>query len=1244
MAKVRVIVRATFSDFVSENYTNALANCIRELARLQCQFSHQGSVESLISSEKVKGETSCKGLVNMREFLVYEESANAQELECAAERKAVPNDCQEELEDYCKDACENKHVEGLRKCQDDVLEKCKSDCCNEPDDSDDCSNDCCFDNRSDHFSNKCCSENRPEDCSDDCCQENVSDRCQGSALQDDCFNAPSKQQDDCGSICCEGNDSAVSEAPYDCNDKCCKDPSKQPSCSGNDCEDNDSCSESECCGETKNSGCKDIEQIQKSTPCELETSDCAGSCCDFNLLNSMDLKALANIKVERKEPCESHLEKAMVEYLTIMKLGHCVCLEILERIAKAYEKSLLANHPGKRTKNLVPYKCEALKSNLVQKFCPDQKSFNDSCPAPCCVRIRAKRSDESNRDLVDCLSSSASVSSWKASKISGDTRGKRLNSSLSRSSGSLSRKRKVEDLEAGRFTEHAMFKVSGMTCTGCAKKVINSLKYFEGLSSLKVTFVTSTVEFDYEPDICDIGALTTRLIKETGFTFSQIKRNLQSLVLSADVKDLGKVEDLVEMIEKLGNYTFKVTYNPLVIGPRDILKGVPGATLANNDPDSKKAGKGQLYSLLCKTIVSAILTIPVLVLAWSDVDVPYSTSSIIQLVLATFVQLVAVPEFYIKALKSLIYSRVIEMDMLVVISITAAYVYSVVAFGLTHAGHKLEQEEFFETSTLLITLVLFGRLLATAAKVKAVSVISMRTLQTNSATIVEGEATTEIDSRLLQYGDVFLVKPHFQIVTDGVVIEGESTVDESMITGEATPIRKAISDVVIAGTLNGSSPLKVKVSRLPGNNSIADIAELVEKALAEKPKVQDLADSIAGYFVQVVLFISLLVLVIWIIINLKVRNKSGGGAFGSAISYSIAMMAISCPCALGLAVPMVLVVAGGVAARKGVLIKSSSVLERGCKITDIIFDKTGTLTSNVLAVEDAEFYAWGYSPELIKGLVNELTKSNDHPMSVAINKYLNNSNDCSQLEIPIGTNIESVPGSGISGSWNGMRVMVGNIFWLKVSENRQVLSLNEQNQSIVCATIGGTLAATFCMKAPLREEANGVIEKMRNKNITCHIVSGDNANAVTAVASSVGIPQENVKYQFSPAQKLEYVRELMQNGKKVLFCGDGTNDAVAVAQASVGVNLGTSSDITLATADVVLCGGLEGINQVIGISRRSFHIITFNFVWSFAYNLVAILAAAGAFVKFRIPPAYAGLGEVVSVLPVIFAAMTLVIG
>lgn len=1127
-----------------------------------------------------------------------------------ADVSALENEGMALITDECNDECQEEHQE-----------KCQDECCDSPELSDDC-NDC-------------------DDCSEIGCQDVVGKVCQDLP---DCDNE-SVNQSDCGDDCCEGNKSIGCEDLQDQKESS-KDVSDDLSCSGDDCcgvADNSSNSES--CGEVQQ---WNPEKSQRLTPCESRSSGCAGSRKNSNSLSAMDFRALEYVKVERKEPCDSHLEKAMLEYLAIVKLGQCICIEVMERLANFYEKSLLAKDAGARAKCLVHNYHVTVKSCLVHRSSLTRKSRTllrssrgSTCLAPCC-KSKARRSCESERDLSECYSSSSSLSAWKKSRLSCEDRKQEVTPFQSQSSGSLLRKRKVKDLEAGLFGQHALFKVSGMTCTGCAKKVINSLKGLEGLSSVKVTFVTSTVEFDYDPDVCDISAVTARLIKETGFAFSLIKRDHQSLVVRAERDDFGKVEDLVEMIEKLGKQTYKITYDPLSIGARDIFKGVPGVTLADDVLDAHKSEKRQLYSLLWKTIVSAVFTIPVLVLAWADVDVSYSTSSITQLVLATCVQAVAVPEFYVRALKSLIYSRVIEMDMLVVISITAAYVYSVVAFGLTHAGHDLEQGEFFETSTLLITLVLFGRLLATAAKLKAFSAISVRTLQTNSAILVENESTSEIDSRLLQYDDIFLVKPHGKIVTDGVVVEGESTVDESIITGESTAIRKTVNDVVIAGSLNGPSPMKVKVSRLPGDNSIADIAELVENALAEKPKAQDLADTIAAYFVPVVIFISLLVLVIWIIINLKVKSKSGGAAFSSAITYGIAVMAISCPCALGLAVPMVLVVAGGVAARKGVLIKSSSVLERGCKITDIVFDKTGTLTSSALVVENAEFYPCDYSTAIIKTLVDELTKENDHPMSVAMKKYLENLNDRAQLAIP--TNIESVPGSGIRGSWNGKKIMVGNMFWLNVSERPQVLSLLKQNYSIVCATIDDVLVASFCMKAPLREEADGVIERMRSKNITCHIVSGDNANAVTAVANSVGIPFENIRYQYSPMQKLEYVLELMRKGKKVLFCGDGTNDAVAVAQATVGVNIGSSSDITLATADVVLCGGLEGINQLLGVSRRSFRIISFNFVWAFVYNLVAILAAAGAFVNFRIPPAYAGVGEVVSVLPVIFAAMTLVIG
>lgn len=941
---------------------------------------------------------------------------------------------------------------------------------------------------------------------------------------------------------------------------------------------------------------------------------CAGPCCDST---AQDVDQETNIKVVVKEACEWHLADSMRKYLEFIRLGRCICFEIVDRLVDEYEKSLRK----KCSKRRSVANCCAKKPRLASKSVSVKNQTNKLC----C----------SNRNS----SKGPSCSSLSTHRLGGSTKPYELNHLFARNPWKAS---KNDDLESGSSRQHVKLKVSGMTCTGCTKKVINSLGHSEGIFSVRVTFVTSTVEFDYDPNICDIDQAITRLTKETGFSYSLIKRDYQTLEINATNVDFSGVHDLVELIDKVGNSTYKITYDPQVIGARDILRGIPGADLTNASVDFKKEGKKQIYSLLWKTVLSAILTIPVLVLVWSGINVSHATSSIIQLVLATFVQTVAIPEFYVKALKSLIYSRVVEMDLLVVISITAAYVYSIVAFGLHFAGYSLEQEAFFETSTLLITLVLLGRLLAMFAKVRAVSAISMRSLQSQTAIVEENGEPALIDSRLLQHGDIFVVKPHAQVVTDGIIVEGESTVDESMITGESTAIRKVSKDLVIAGTLNGSSPLRVKLTRLPGDNSIADIAELVEKALAEKPKVQDLADAIAGYFVPVVIVLSFMALIVWVIVNIKLKDKSGGGAFGSAITYSIAVMAVSCPCALGLAVPMVLVVAGAAAARKGVLIKSSSVLERGCKITDIVFDKTGTLTSSALIVEKAQFFG-DYSDREVNFLVHSMATANDHPMSVAILQHLKGLFDGSSFPEPV-RNLESVPGSGIKGMWYRKSIMLGNIYWVRVDQNAYILNLLQQDHSIVCATVDGVLVAAFSLKAPLREEAKDVIDHMLGRNIVCHIVSGDNANTVMRVASKVGIPSKNVRYRHSPAQKQAYVLELMQSGKKVLFCGDGTNDAVAVAQATIGVTVGNASDITLATADVVLCGGLRGIEQLIRVCRRSSHVIFFNFLWAFIYNLVAISAAAGAFVEFRIPPTYAGVGEVISVLPVIFAAFTLMIG
>ena len=639
------------------------------------------------------------------------------------------------------------------------------------------------------------------------------------------------------------------------------------------------------------------------------------------------------------------------------------------------------------------------------------------------------------------------------------------------------------------------------------------------------------------------------------------------------------------------------------------------------------------------TISSAIFTIPVVVLAWSNNPVSYSVKSIISLVLATVVQAFAIPEFYIGALKSLIYSRIIEMDMLVVISITVAYGYSVVAFGLIHAGHKLEQGEFFQTSTLLITLVLLGRWLAAIARLKAISSVSMSSLQAQTATISDASGkTTNIDARLLQFGDILVISPHTAVVTDGVIIEGSTSIDESMITGESIPVARTVGEAVIAGTLNGPSMVKVRLTRLPGKNSITDIAKSVENALGAKPRIQGLADKIASWFVPAVVGISIVVFAIWLGVAFGIRKQNGGDAVGTAITYGIAVLAISCPCALGLAVPMVLVIAGGISAQAGVIITQGDVIERAYKVTDVVFDKTGTITTGDLSIARVKITCSAYTDDEMQGLVKTLTVGNDHPVSRAVAKHFT-STTATVLNL---TNIKSIPGSGISAEWGGRIVEAGSSRFLQIEDDARIMELTNQGMTVFGVAIDSQLCLIVGLQSTIRSEARTVISKLSQRQISCHILSGDQALAVDCVASAVGIPSQRAASRRSPAEKQAYVKSLMDDGKTILFCGDGTNDAAAVAQANVGVQIGSASDVTRATADAVLLGGLEGILTILNVSKRSYRRILFNFAWSVVYNLFAILLASGAFVKVRIPPAYAGLGEIVSVLPVIVAAMSLV--
>ncbi|CCH43999.1 Cu2+-exporting ATPase [Wickerhamomyces ciferrii] len=817
------------------------------------------------------------------------------------------------------------------------------------------------------------------------------------------------------------------------------------------------------------------------------------------------------------------------------------------------------------------------------------------------------------------------------------------------------------DLESQSMTNHVFLKVEGMTCTGCSKKIQNVLNKIDSIIEINPNFVTGTVDFkNLNSNVC-LDEIINKLVKSTGFRFDIInhdRSDLQVLEINSKLPlhDLEfKLKDHIYEIESIGKSkgkaSFIIKFNPQLIGARDLLSkiddddsdyGYEKNWELSTPKDNSNDGINIIHSLL-KCIISLVLAIPVCVLSWSNPEnLNYKTKSIIQLTLASIIQLISIKEFYIGAIRELFFSHVLEMDMLIVISISAAYFYSLVIFIMKHVGiNTASNEEIFETSSLLISLVLIGRFLSNYAKIKAKTSVSIKSLQVQNAILLEGNNQIEIDSRLIQLNDKIIIPSHSRIVTDGIVIQGSSSIDESMITGESIPVPKNINDQVIAGTLNGSGNLIIMVTRLPGQNSINDISKLVESAMSTKPKSQELADLISSYFIPVVITIGFLVFIIWIIIGLKLQNNPPGKSISQAITYCITTLAISCPCAIGLAVPMVLVITCGVLAKNGIIVKSSKILENTFKITDIVFDKTGTLTNNRLNVEFLEILVNNEINEIgIKTLIKKMTQNNEHPVSKTISEFLSKF-ESTKVEI---LGIKDISGQGITAKFpNGSILKLGNLYWTKQDSNVKVIDILNKGLTSSCLTINDELVAIIGLRSQLVPNALKTINHFQKLGIVCHIVSGDHKTAVEDVANSLGISQKNIKFRSTPSEKQEYIKNLkIKDSKKIiLFCGDGTNDSVAIAESDIGVQIGTTSDLTNSVSEVVLLNGIEGLINLYNYSKKSFNRIIFNFIWSGFYNLFAILLACGAFVKIKIPPAYAGLGELVSVLPVIFAALTI---
>lgn len=817
-------------------------------------------------------------------------------------------------------------------------------------------------------------------------------------------------------------------------------------------------------------------------------------------------------------------------------------------------------------------------------------------------------------------------------------------------------KSSIDDVEKGKpAAEHVVLSVEGLTCVGCENKLYRSLNFFSSICNLQTSLVLSRAEFDLDLSAQSVRDIIRAIEKSTGFACERITnkgQNLDVVVAGDGIDFIGQnLPSGVTDMSLLEKGIVRVTYNPRTVGARDLIEREFETPLSLAPPrphPALAAGRKHVRNQAYMTLLSAFLTIPVLIMAWAPLpqhDIAYGAVS---LALATTVQCVVAGPFYPSALRGLFLTHVIEMDLLIVLSTTTAYVFSVVSFAYRIDGRPLSTGEFFETSTLLVTLIMLGRLVSAIARHKAVESISIRSLQTNTALLVksdgsDGSDEREIDARLLQYGDMFKVMPESHVPTDGIIVSGTTEVDESMVTGEAQLVEKRSGSTVIAGSLNGPGRIIVRLTQLPGENTISEIAGMVDEAKFSKPRVQALADLVAGYFVPVVVILTLITFATWIAVGKAVRKETAASAVIQAITYAISVLIVSCPCAIGLAVPMVVVIAGGVAAKRGVVFKSAETIEIARKVTHVVFDKTGTLTQGQLSVCTEEYLS--QSRESVTSLALGLTSNIKHPVSSAIAAHLKSLGvESSPVE-----NVKSVPGSGVEGTWNGTPVRAGNSRWLSVESSPQVQSTLSKGLTVFCISSGSTLLAVYGLSDTLRPDARAVISSLKRRNITISIVSGDDHGAVNSIATQLAIPSAHVRSRCTPLDKQIYIKSLTDHNpasrkETVLFCGDGTNDAPALARATIGVHMPSATDTAIAqsAADVVLIRPyLSGILVLLDLSAAAYRRIQFNFAWSFVYNVFAILLAAGAFVNARIPPRFAGLGEIVSVVPVVLVAVQL---
>ena len=733
-----------------------------------------------------------------------------------------------------------------------------------------------------------------------------------------------------------------------------------------------------------------------------------------------------------------------------------------------------------------------------------------------------------------------------------------------------------------------LLKIDGMTCSACSSGLEKFLNKQEGIKQAQVNLVMNNASIEYDEKILDISKIE-KFVEKAGFESLGIDK------LEKEEKKQSKEKYKLVLLTILAIFILYISMGQMV--------GLPIFNIINMHENP-------------------------------------ANFSILQLILSIFAILLG-RDILKNGYKNLIH-KTPNMDTLVGLGVISSLLYSMyntyrIFLGNTEAVHHL----YYESIVIILFFIKMGKYIEGRNKDKTKEAIQELMMITPSlATIEKNGKQIQVTLDEIHKGDIVICKPGEKIAVDGEIVEGTTHIDESFITGESVPVKKHTGNKVIAGSINYDGSIKYKAEKIGKESTVSEIVRMVVEATNTKAPIAKIADIISGYFVPAIILIAIFSSIIWLIL---------GKDIGFIINIFITVLVVACPCSLGLATPLAIVMASGLASRNGILIKSSESLENAHKVKTIVFDKTGTLTKGHLSISKIYNYT-NLKEEEIIGVIASIENHSEHPIAKGIVRYAKEKNILVNLEKV--SDFRNISGLGIEAKYNGETYLIGNkklmqennILLNETIKERKISDdtlLEKDGNSILFIAKEKKLIALIGVKDIIKENAKEVIKKLKNKNIQTIMLTGDNEETAKAIGNEIGI--ENVIASVVPKQKAEKITKLKENGM-VMMCGDGINDSISLVKADIGVSVGSGTDIAMDSSDVVLMkDDLDRINDLINISKKTMRIIKQNLFWAFFYNICMIPIAAGILIPFGISmnPMFAAFSMTISSVTVTLNSLRL---